>query len=157
MSFGNRAAWTSGEKAPRIVGPSVMPATTSPITRGWPSATEAIPNSRATSITTATAMKKAAKRLPASRCLLGGDPLAAGRGLTVAGSSVPAGSRVRFSVRSTASPASPAGSPVGHSTLARELAVRVGGLADHLVLHEQLDLRAALHREPGAEARPSAA
>ena len=38
------------------------------MTRGWPSRTDSIPNSRATSITTATAMKKAAKRLPASRC-----------------------------------------------------------------------------------------
>ena len=89
-----------------------MPATTSPITRGWPSATEAIPNSLATSITTATAMKKAAKRLPASRCLSAVTRSLPAGGCPVAGSSVPAGSRVRFSARSTASPAKPRGSPV---------------------------------------------
>jgi hypothetical protein len=34
MSDGNIAAWTLGATQPRIVGPSVMPATTSPMTRG---------------------------------------------------------------------------------------------------------------------------
>ena len=54
-----------------VLGPTVvgtMPASTWPITRGCPIFANAIPNSRASSVATATAMKNAAKRLPASRC-----------------------------------------------------------------------------------------
>ena len=69
MSLGNRTDFEARRRSRRAtVGPSTMPASTSPITRGWPSRTDSIPNSRATSITTAIAMKKAANRLPASRC-----------------------------------------------------------------------------------------
>ena len=70
MSAAKMVAWRSGEIAPKIVGPSAMPATTSPMTRGWRILTASVPNSRATSITTVTAMKKTAMLSPnVSRCL----------------------------------------------------------------------------------------
>ena len=43
---------------------------TSPITRGWPILHGQGPEQRAASITTATAMKNAARVLPNSRCLV---------------------------------------------------------------------------------------
>ena len=63
-------ACTPGAMAPRIVGPSAIPATTSPITRGCAILTASVPNSRATSSTTAAAMRKLATKFPKdSRCL----------------------------------------------------------------------------------------
>ena len=56
-----------------------MPASTSPITRGWPILTASMPNSRASSITTATAMKNAAKQAAGLALLLGGQLLLADR------------------------------------------------------------------------------
>ena len=105
MSEGKSAVDTSGAMAPSSVGPSAMPAITSPITRGWRSATAAMPNSRATSITTTIAMKNAAKRLPASRCFTRlSRSLPGGGGWPTAGGSSPGGSSVRLIVRSSASP-----------------------------------------------------
>jgi hypothetical protein len=45
----------------------MIPAATSPMTRGWPILVMAAPASRAASMTTATARKKAASVLPNSR------------------------------------------------------------------------------------------
>ena len=67
MSLGKIAASTLGNSAPSSVGPRAIPATTSPITRGWRRRTASQPNARATSMTTAMARKNAATALAASR------------------------------------------------------------------------------------------
>ena len=64
MSAGNSAACNPGASQPKIVGPRVMPATTSPMTRGCEIFTASAPNSRATSITIATASRNTATRCP---------------------------------------------------------------------------------------------
>ncbi len=104
-SLGKIADATPGASAPSTVGPSTMPASTSPITRGCPIATDAMPNSRATSITTATATKNAAKRLPASRCL---------RAVSVSASSP--SPTMRVIVRSAARPSIAVRSPSSQAT-----------------------------------------
>ena len=98
MSFGNSSACTSGDMRPSNVGPSRIPAVTSPITRGCPIRTATLPSRRAESMTMATAMKKAAKVWPASRCF------AAANFSPVAPSAPSAGVRVMTMVRSAASP-----------------------------------------------------
>jgi hypothetical protein len=60
MSVGKMAASRSGKRAPSRVGPSAIPAATSPITRGWRSRTATHPHPRATSMTTAMARKNCA-------------------------------------------------------------------------------------------------
>src|SRR3954471_3893019 len=64
MSAGKIVAWRPGASQPKMVGPSVIPATTSPITRGCETFTASAPNSRATSITIATASRNTATRWP---------------------------------------------------------------------------------------------
>ncbi len=59
-----------GAIAPNRVGPSRIPASTSPITRGWPSFGIRLPHRRANSITTTTAMKNATTVFSAVRCLV---------------------------------------------------------------------------------------
>ena len=56
MSVGKMVASTAGRTLPRSVGPSMMPAITSPITRGWPKRRQH-PRKRAASITIATATR----------------------------------------------------------------------------------------------------
>src|SRR4051794_8863780 len=64
MSVGKIVAWSPGASQPKIVGPSAMPATTSPITRGCEIFTATAPNRRATSITIAAASRNTATRWP---------------------------------------------------------------------------------------------
>src|ERR671930_466377 len=68
-SDGKSARCRSGKSAPKTVGPRRIPARTSPITRGWRKCATAAPMSRANSITTTTARKKAATASVKSRCL----------------------------------------------------------------------------------------
>ena len=117
MSSGNSASETSGEIAPSSDGPRAMPATTSPITRGWPTATAAIPSRRASTTTTATAMKKAAKTLPASRRSSPEMRSVPGGGGAPSGRRAPGGSSTRLRLRSMAVPTTRRRGPLGQFTL----------------------------------------
>src|SRR4051794_32000906 len=64
MSVGKIAACRPGASQPKIVGPSVMPATTSPITRGCETFTASAPNRRERGTTIATASRNTATRCP---------------------------------------------------------------------------------------------
>jgi hypothetical protein len=57
ISVGNNAFFASSEIAPSTDGPSTRPATISPITAGWPSLFASMPNRRATTTTTAMAIR----------------------------------------------------------------------------------------------------
>ena len=69
-SLGKSARCRSGNSSPKTVGPRRIPASTSPITRGWRKCATAAPIRRAKSMTTTTARKKAATSSVKSRCLL---------------------------------------------------------------------------------------
>ena len=56
-------AWASEEIAPRIDGPSRIPAAISPMTRGWPSRATTSPTRRAATTITAIATMTSAKTL----------------------------------------------------------------------------------------------
>ena len=145
-SGGNTSRCSSGSSAPKNVGPSRIPASTSPITRGWPIFTASMPMNRAASITIATAMKKAASSRGNSRIFwaetfsLGGAPSGGCARVSVSVSS-----------RLEAVPTSSASSPAAQVTAPRELpGVAVLDLAlDALALElervpvaDQLDLAA---------------
>ena len=104
MSSGNSASLAAGEIAPSSDGPSARPATTSPITRGCPSATAAMPSRRARTITTATAMKKAANTLPASRTFSPETRSVPGGDAPASGGDVPGANSTMLRLRSIAVP-----------------------------------------------------
>lgn len=78
---GRRNCETAGATRPRSDGPSRIPASTSPMTGGWPSARKILPTARAATITTASASKVWKSRCPpppARAAGGGGTPAGAG-------------------------------------------------------------------------------
>ena len=102
MSLGKIAASTPGNSAPSSVGPRAIPATTSPITRGWRRRTASHPNARATSITTAIGEEERGHGVGGLARACGGDGLG--------------GPIASVSVRSVAVPATGADPPGTHCT-----------------------------------------
>jgi hypothetical protein len=111
-SGGKTQRWMSGSRAPNSVGPSRMPASTSPITRGWPILAASWPINRAASMTTTTAMKNAASSFGNSRIFCAAT-------FSVGGAPSGGCSRTRVSPMSRldAAPVSSASSPAAQVTV----------------------------------------